>query len=61
MNTKSEELEKAPILAPIYIDYDEEDPGMVFVLWLPLKVHVALALPSVQRITPSVQQGKKRY
>ena len=57
MSTKSEELEKAPI----YSDYDEEGPGMVFVLWPASRFHAALALPSVQCITPSVQQGKKSY
>ena len=61
MSTKSEELEKAPILAPVYSDYDDEDSGMVFVLWPPSKAHTALALPGVKRITPSVQQGKKSY
>ena len=54
MSTKSEEF-------PVYSDYDEEDPGMVFVLWPPSKAHTALALPGVKRITPSVQQGKKSY
>ena len=59
MSTKSEESEKAPIYRADLCD--EEDPGMVFVLWPHSRVHAAMALPSIRRITPNVQQGKKSY
>ena len=40
---------------------DDEDPGLLFVLFPPSRVHAALALPSVAHIRPVLQQGKKNY
>ena len=53
---ESKSLQKAPTRDPEEAD---GDPGLIFVLWPPSKVHAALAFPSIQNITPSIQQGKK--
>ena len=37
---------------------DDEDPGLLFVLFPPTRVHAALALPSVANVRPALQQGK---
>ena len=51
--TMSNESEKGPI--------KEEEPGIIFVLYPPLKVHSSMALPSMASIRPRLQQGKKYY
>ena len=44
-----------------HVDIVPHDPGIVFVLWPPSKVHAALPLLIVSAIRPGLQQGKKLY
>ena len=55
--------DKEPTVASIHRTSaeDDEDLGIIFILFHPSKVHVALALPSVASIRPILQQGKKNY
>lgn len=47
-----------PIHAPLE---ENDDTGLIFVLWpaSKLEVHKALGLPSMAHLNPPVQQGKK--